>query len=289
MTNKESDPRDVSGENIGAGAESVLENMGEFNREAAEKARADYNKEHADQADESAGDAPEGVTHEIDYSCFDRLSAEDFDALSDEQRQEIIKQCETALDASIEDFAGLGRFSDSESGRYNGADYHEGMDGAKRGVSHIVDCAIKAEELQSEIATAEADLAKYTGAYAFFHRKQKAQLESKLARLRSSYEDNAGWVEHIGGSAFRDPAEEKKFYDMVRGAVVIGGMGSENYIQQLRKEGKKAFTSEEREELERPVIESSLAVFHSEAIQSKFQHLIQMKKTIKAAKNGKRS
>lgn len=284
MTNKEGNPRGASGEDIGAETESVLENMGEFNREAAEQARADYVREHPDQPDESTEDTPEDVAREIDYSCFDRLSAEDFGALPEEQRQEIVKQCEAALDASIEEFAKLGSFSDPELGRYNGDVYHEGMDGAKRGVSHIVNCAIKAEKLQSEIAAAEAELAKYTGVYAFFHRKQKAQLESRLAQLRQSHKDNVDWVEHIGGMAFQDPVEKQKYKEKTKGADIVGGMGSERYVQKQREEGKKAFTSEEVRELERPVIESSLAVFHSEAVQSKFQHLIQMRKACNNAR-----
>ena len=220
---------------VDSGITSLQSMAGEFNRENAlrlqdeEKKRlTEENKNNIDTDKES-----EPVSS-IDYSCFDRLNDDSFANSSEEQRAEVLAQCEQAYDASLEEFAGLGEFADPEIGRHNGKASRGGMDGAKRGVNYIVQCAINVEYYKKQTDKLESELAEHAGFHLFGRKKNetaKSKISEDLRQARSELEHAQKWPDRIGELAF-----------------------------------------------------GSMEKWQSDEIQSKYRHMIQMKKDIRRVK-----
>ena len=268
MNNKESHPQEIENNDYEKESENTLEDMGEFDRAAAEQSIADYKETHKEAQEKpdifvktEKQETPEART-EIDYSCFDELAAEDFDSLPEEKKKEILERCEAAYDAALEEFAKLGDFRDPEIGRYNGDVYHEGMDGAKRGVDYIVQCVFNAEYWQKEVDKIQAELDALKGLKGLFKKKEKLQIQRRLYDAQRELDRAKRWPEEMGKECFLSAEERRKIEAEYGGSI----------------------PTEKRTEAEDRMREASSAVFHSEAVQAKYQHLIQMKRLIRQKK-----
>lgn len=199
-------------EEVGGSGIALLESMaGEFDPDAASRLRDEVRDQdygagsiHTEGVDTDMDEESEAASS-IDYSCFDRLNDDSFASLSKEQRAKVLAQCEQVYDASLEEFARLGKFSDPETGRYNGDTCHDGMDGAKRGVNYIVQCSINEEYYQRQVDELEKELAGHTGFYLFGRKKHKdarREISKKIERARSDLKHAREWPDHIGKLAF---------------------------------------------------------------------------------------
>lgn len=212
---------------------SVLESMGKFDRAAAEKAVADYQNAHAGgEKVPEAPETPEPTPEEsIDYSCFDQLNGADYSNLPEEQRKEILAQCEAAYDASLEDFTHYGEFSDPDTGRYNGAEYLTGLAGAKRGVDEIVSCAANEESWQRTVNERQAKVDSLSGFHLFGRSKieaQRREAQSSLNFAKMKLQHCQEWPDYIGERVFgsmekwKDDEVQAKYKHMVQMKRDIG-------------------------------------------------------------------
>ena len=217
MSNKEAGPHEVinDAETQDSDSNKVLEEADKFDRAAAEKAIEDRKKENSEapetpEPEESVAEEPETpetptetpeAAEEIDMSCFDELNAEGFSSLPEAERKAIIARCEAAYDAAVVAFSKLGEFRDPEVGRYNGVEYADGLEGAKRGVDYMVQCVLNVDYWQAEVDKIQAELDKLGGFHLFGRKKiedQKRDLWVKMDRARRELDSSKEWPGYIG-------------------------------------------------------------------------------------------